>query len=271
MGAYLSSPICDKDTIEGSNDRLAFAASSMQGWRMSQEDAHNAILNFDDNTSLFAVYDGHGGAEIAVYCSRYLPEFLKKLSSYQDGRLTEALIEGFLKFDSVLLDPNVKKMLQKIAYDENEDADQKPHEFVASLNPNEENHHNDELNVEEAQLLKKEAEVPIEELLKRYNSDEKHCHSSDITKQTSETKDQPVVEEIENNNISTTKSDTNEETKPTDDDVVIDKSTATEAKPSSSESKLPARRPRKPVSTDSAIPSTTTIQSDSLTRHLLGD
>ena len=37
MGAYLSSPICDKDTIQGSNNDLAFAASSMQGWRMSQE------------------------------------------------------------------------------------------------------------------------------------------------------------------------------------------------------------------------------------------
>lgn len=37
MGAYLSSPICDKDTHEGANTRLAFAASSMQGWRMSQE------------------------------------------------------------------------------------------------------------------------------------------------------------------------------------------------------------------------------------------
>ena len=37
MGAYLSSPICDKDTTEGSNEYLAFAASSMQGWRMSQE------------------------------------------------------------------------------------------------------------------------------------------------------------------------------------------------------------------------------------------
>lgn len=43
MGAYLSSPICEKDTIEGSNDRLAFAASSMQGWRMSQE-----VKSFDD-------------------------------------------------------------------------------------------------------------------------------------------------------------------------------------------------------------------------------
>ncbi len=37
MGAYLSSPVCDKDTHEGANNRLAFAASSMQGWRMSQE------------------------------------------------------------------------------------------------------------------------------------------------------------------------------------------------------------------------------------------
>ncbi len=130
------------------------------------QDAHNAILNFDDNTSLFAVYDGHGGSEIAVYCSRYLPEFLKKLNSYQEGRLNDALIESFLKFDSVLLDSNVKKILQKLANDENEEPDQ-AHEFISSLNnSNEENHH------EEAELLKKEAEVPIEELLKRYNENE---------------------------------------------------------------------------------------------------
>ncbi|CAF1625186.1 unnamed protein product, partial [Adineta ricciae] len=211
MGAYLSSPKCDKDTVEDSNDRLAYVASSMQGWRMSQEDAHNAILNFDDNTSLFAVYDGHGGAEIAVYCSKYLPEFLKKLESYQDGRLKDALIEGFLKFDSVLLDPEVKKVLQKIAYDENEDVDRQeaePHEFVAALNPNEENHHNDELNVEEAQLLRKEAEVPIEELLKRYNSDEKHFHSPHVAKRVIESKS---GKESEVNGISTEKSDAPEE------------------------------------------------------------
>lgn len=37
MGAYLSSPVCDKETIEDSNDYLSFVASSMQGWRISQE------------------------------------------------------------------------------------------------------------------------------------------------------------------------------------------------------------------------------------------
>lgn len=173
-------------------------------------------MNFDDNTSLFAVYDGHGGAEIAVYCSKYLPEFLKKLESYQDGRLKDALIEGFLKFDSVLLDPEVKKILQKIAYDENEDAEQQeaePHEFVAALNPNEENHHNDELNVEEAQLLRKEAEVPIEELLKRYNSDEKHFHSPHVAKRIIESKSS---KDPEVNGISTEKSDVAEENNSTD-------------------------------------------------------
>ncbi|KFD45001.1 hypothetical protein M513_14123 [Trichuris suis] len=34
----------------------------MQGWRISQEDAHNCILNFDgSDCCFFAVYDGHGG------------------------------------------------------------------------------------------------------------------------------------------------------------------------------------------------------------------
>jgi hypothetical protein len=45
MGAYLSSPICEKDTIEGSNNRLAFAASSMQGWRMSQEVEYSYLFS----------------------------------------------------------------------------------------------------------------------------------------------------------------------------------------------------------------------------------
>ena len=48
MGAYLSSPICDKDTHEGANIRLAFAASSMQGWRMSQEVKFIDLSNYFD-------------------------------------------------------------------------------------------------------------------------------------------------------------------------------------------------------------------------------
>ncbi|CAF3618591.1 unnamed protein product [Rotaria sp. Silwood1] len=250
MGAYLSSPICDKNTIEDSNNNLTFAASSMQGWRMSQEDAHNAILNLDDNTSLFAVYDGHGGSEIAVYCSQYLPEFIKNLDSYRQGRLNDALIESFLKFDTLLLDINVKKILQKLANDEHEDTEQS-HEFVGSLNLNEENHHNDELNIEEAQLLKKEAEVPIEEILKRYSGNEKHFHSPNIIKRI-----------IDNHNENIQDSDT---TNTNEENIPINETT--EAKPSSSEDNTISQSPKKSISTDSS----TIIKSNSLTRHLLSD
>ena len=33
------------------------------------QDAHNCIPEYDENASLFAVYDGHGGSEVAVYLS----------------------------------------------------------------------------------------------------------------------------------------------------------------------------------------------------------
>ncbi|CAF3323500.1 unnamed protein product [Rotaria sp. Silwood1] len=316
MGAYLSSPICDKDTIEGSNNHLAFAASSMQGWRMSQEDAHNAILNFDNKTSFFAVYDGHGGAEIALYCSRHFPDFLKQLDSYNEGRLNDALIEGFLKFDSLLLDTNVKEILQALAdsKDKNDNDepidDQTTDDIVLSTNTNEENNHNEELNIEEAQLLKKEAELPIEELLKRYSNDGKYFPSPVISKNkiqnplktddndekiknleklkelrnsetTNEDKITSTSTSIETDQI---KSDVithaDEENIPTDD--VLDQkiaettsngemSDATEVKPSSSESKTTSKRPRKSTSSDTTTSPSTTVKSKSLTHRLLSD
>ncbi len=153
------------------------------------QDAHNAILNFDDKTSFFAVYDGHGGAEIALYCSRHLPDFLKQLDSYREGRLSDALTESFLKFDSLLLESNVKEILQELADskdrndNDQEQIDDQSHDMILPRSSTtDDNNHNDELNVEEAQLLKKEAELPIEELLKRYNDDGKHFHSPLISK-----------------------------------------------------------------------------------------
>lgn len=37
MGSYLSEPITKKVSIDEENDKLAYGASSMQGWRESQE------------------------------------------------------------------------------------------------------------------------------------------------------------------------------------------------------------------------------------------
>jgi hypothetical protein len=81
----------------------------------------------------------------------------------------------------------VKEILQELAEskdrndrDEDEQIDDQSHEIILPIN--DENNQNDELNVEEAQLLKKEAELPIEELLKRYGEDGKYFQSPIINK-----------------------------------------------------------------------------------------
>ncbi|XP_037728570.1 probable protein phosphatase CG10417 isoform X1 [Drosophila subpulchrella] len=119
MGAYLSQPKTDKASTDEFNELLVVGASSMQGWRNSQEDAHNSILNFDKNTSFFAVYDGHGGAEVAQYCADKFPEFLKNLETYKNGQLEVALKDAFLGFDKTLLDPSVVGILKELAGEHN--------------------------------------------------------------------------------------------------------------------------------------------------------
>ncbi|KAL5457133.1 hypothetical protein EMCRGX_G034373 [Ephydatia muelleri] len=65
MGALLSQPLTEKDSECGKfklgSRELTYAATGMQGWRMSMEDVRSVIPMLDEETSLFAVYDGHGG------------------------------------------------------------------------------------------------------------------------------------------------------------------------------------------------------------------
>ena len=50
----------------------------MQGWRKSNEDAHITAPDFIPGHSLFAVFDGHGGSEVAKYCDRNFVQILKE-------------------------------------------------------------------------------------------------------------------------------------------------------------------------------------------------
>lgn len=82
---------------------------------MILQDAHNCILDFDTNASLFAVYDGHGGHEVAAYCADHLPNFLKNTETYQQGDFEKALVDAYLGFDLLLTQPDVVKILHTIA------------------------------------------------------------------------------------------------------------------------------------------------------------
>ncbi|KAK7101090.1 protein phosphatase 1G-like isoform X2 [Littorina saxatilis] len=145
MGAYLSSPVTDKISSDGSCTAFTYGASSMQGWRISQEDAHNCIPELDSKTSMFAVYDGHGGSEVAQYCAKYLPECIKNTDQYKEGELGPALTDAFLKFDATLVQDDVIKELKVLADD-------------------------DPVGRGEADDLRAEADLPLDELLAKYQT-----------------------------------------------------------------------------------------------------
>uniref|UniRef100_A0A8C5H4P5 Protein phosphatase 1G n=1 Tax=Gouania willdenowi TaxID=441366 RepID=A0A8C5H4P5_GOUWI len=156
MGAYLSLPNTTKTSSDGGNCNMSFGFSAMQGWRVSMEDAHNCIPEFDEETAMFAVYDGHGGEEVALYCSKYLPDIIKEQKTYKDGKLQKALEDAFLAIDGRITTEDVIKELVQIAGRPTEEL---PTEKVAE---------EDDLDTEEAALLHEEATMTIEELLIRY-------------------------------------------------------------------------------------------------------
>ncbi|XP_075966114.1 protein phosphatase 1G [Anarhichas minor] len=156
MGAYLSQPNTTKTSSDGGNGNMSYGFSAMQGWRVSMEDAHNCITEFDEETAMFSVYDGHGGEEVALYCSKYLPDIIKEQKTYKDGKLQKALEDAFLAIDSRTTTEEVIKELVQIAG--------RPTEPPPAVKVAEE----DDLDTEEAALLHEEATMTIEELLVRY-------------------------------------------------------------------------------------------------------
>jgi protein phosphatase 1G len=72
----------------------------MQGWRKSMEDAHIMCCDVVENeVSIFGVFDGHGGCEVAKFVGRHLVNELKKNESFKRGDYKNALIEVFLHLD----------------------------------------------------------------------------------------------------------------------------------------------------------------------------
>lgn len=83
MGDYLSTPNREKTSETGKGGNVRYVACAMQGWRKNMEDAHIAHINIDGNgTSLFGVFDGHSGHEVALYVKRHFKEELIRLHSF---------------------------------------------------------------------------------------------------------------------------------------------------------------------------------------------
>lgn len=92
----------EKDTTTGKNHLLEYAQSSMQGWRTSMEDAHICQIDIVPDVHLFAVFDGHGGSEVARFCDKYFVENLVKNTKFIEKNYKDALIETFYHMDVLL-------------------------------------------------------------------------------------------------------------------------------------------------------------------------
>lgn len=107
----------EQKSDEGQDDRVIFGVSAMQGWRISMEDAHAAVLDLqpleggaelkpadsDVRISFFGVYDGHGGDKVAMYTGEHLHEIIAKQDSFKHKDFEQALKDGFLAIDRAIL------------------------------------------------------------------------------------------------------------------------------------------------------------------------
>ncbi|GAA5930186.1 PP2C family serine/threonine-protein phosphatase [Sporobolomyces koalae] len=112
MGQVLSEPETTKHTQSGADERLAWAVSEMQGWRLTMEDAHAAVLSLDkdkgddvptrERTSFFAVYDGHGGSTVAKFAGDTVHHRLAANDYFPKKQWNDALKRAFLETDEDL-------------------------------------------------------------------------------------------------------------------------------------------------------------------------
>jgi protein phosphatase 2C family protein 2/3 len=91
MGQYRSVPDKTKKTELGDSKRLSYAATGMCGWRIYMEDAHITETKFAQGFSLFAVFDGHGGGEVAKFTERHFPEELLANDHFAKKKYEQAL------------------------------------------------------------------------------------------------------------------------------------------------------------------------------------
>ena len=102
MGNYLNTPITEKHMSKGSSTLFDYVAAEMQGWRLTMEDAIITEPGFDEEISLFAIFDGHGGSEVSEFCAKNFGNTLKSNAYYVKGKYRQALEQTFLKMDDML-------------------------------------------------------------------------------------------------------------------------------------------------------------------------
>ncbi|KAI3405323.2 PTC4 [Candida oxycetoniae] len=87
MGQLLSHPIEEKELDYKVYSQLSYCIGSMQGYRMSMEDAHDTKINEDESIAVFGVFDGHGGKQCSQYLAEHLIKYIFKQLVHERDRM----------------------------------------------------------------------------------------------------------------------------------------------------------------------------------------
>ena len=77
---------------------------------MSMEDAHIVNVDIGNGIGLFAVFDGHGGIEVAKFCEAHFTQILLQNHHFQNKSYPKALEETFLEMDVLLTNSTAELM-----------------------------------------------------------------------------------------------------------------------------------------------------------------
>ena len=67
------------------------------------EDSYIANINLSEDTSIFGIFDGHGGHEVSKFVQVHFIDELKKNNNYKNKQFELALKETFYKMDELML------------------------------------------------------------------------------------------------------------------------------------------------------------------------
>jgi hypothetical protein len=108
-GAHSFRPVAVDTTLTAGQHRSTRTAPL-------QEDAHVALLDLDGHSdrAFFGVFDGHGGAQVAKFCAKYMPKLFLGSEEYKKGDIQQALISAYLEIDEMLRKPEHAEELNKL-------------------------------------------------------------------------------------------------------------------------------------------------------------
>ena len=101
----------EKSTYDKTVSNMKIGVCEMQGWRKTMEDAAIVLPNYEKNTSLFGVLDGHGGSIISEFVSVNFKNVLIRTEAYKKGSYEQALSETFLIMDELLKNKKINNFI----------------------------------------------------------------------------------------------------------------------------------------------------------------